>query len=256
MEREPAAIAFNEENEEFEIDLFDLLHYIIRRLKWIILSAFVFTVLGALYAYILATPMYEATAQLYVVNNKDSALNLSDLQIGTYLTHDYELVFQTWEVNQMVINNLSLPYTVDELKKKVSVTNPSDTRALFMTVTSSDAKEATDVANEFAEVGKQYIADTMLSETPTSLSVALQPTEPVSPRKKMIIAVSFMLGALICAGILTILYLRDDKIKTATDLRKYTGSMPLAVLPINDREASRRFRKYGYGYYYDNEGRG
>ena len=256
MEREPAAIALNEENAELEIDLFDLLHFILRRIKWVILSALFCTILGAFYAFILATPMYEATSQLYVVNPKDSALNLSDLQIGTYLTKDYELVFQTWEVNQMVINNLSLPYTVKELQAMVSVTNPSDTRALFITVTSSDAAEATRLANEFAEVGKQYITDTMLSETPTSLSVALQPTEPVAPRKKMIMAISFVLGALICTGILTLLYLRDDKIKTASDLRKYTGSMPLAVLPINDRETSRRMRKYGYGYYYDNEGRG
>ena len=255
MEREPASIAFNEENAEIEIDLFDLLHFILRRYKLLIVSALICSFLGFLYAFILATPMYEATAQLYVVNSKDSALDLSDLQIGTYLTKDYELVFLTWEVNQTVINNLSLPYTVKELQQKVEVTNPSDTRALFITVTSSNPQEAAILANEFADVGKQYIADTMLSDTPTSLSVALEPVDPVSPRKMMILCVSFMLGILISGGLLTVLYLRDDKVKTAADLRKYTGSMPLAVLPINDKATSRRFRRYGGYYYHDNERR-
>ena len=255
MEREPAAFAFNEESAELEIDLFDLLHFILRRYKLLIVSALVCMVLGFCYAFILATPMYEATAQLYVVNSKDSAINLSDLQIGTYLTSDYELVFKTWEVNQQVINNLGLDYTVKELQEMVQISNPSDTRALFITVTSSDPKEATILANEFAEVGKQYITDTMLSETPTSLSVALEPIDPVRPRRMLILCVSAFLGVLICAGLLTFAYLRDDKIKTSADLKKYTGVMPLAVLPINGQGGSSRVRKYGYYYRQNSEGR-
>lgn len=248
MEREPAAIAFTDEGAEMEIDLFDLLHFILRRYKLLILSALICAFLGFIYAFLLATPMYEATAQLYVVNSRDSALDLSDLQIGTYLTSDYELVFRTWEVNQQVINNLSLPYTVEELQEMVSITNPSDTRALFITVTSSDAAEATKLANEFSSVGKQYIADTMLSEMPTTLSVALEPTKPVSPRRLMILCISFIMGLLICAGVLTVIYLRDDKIKTAADLKKYTGSMPLAVLPISEAGNARRSRRNTYRY--------
>ena len=254
MEREPAALALNEEAAELEIDLFDLLHFILRRYKLLIVSALICMVLGFFYAFILATPMYEATAQLYVVNSKDSAINLSDLQIGTYLTSDYELVFKTWEVNQQVINNLGLEYTVKELQQMVSISNPSDTRALFITVTSSDPKEATLLANEFAEVGKQYISDTMLSETPTSLSVALEPTEPVSPHRFRILCIAALLGAFLCAGVLTLIYLSDDKIKTASDLKKYTGAMPLAVLPING-SGSGRGRKYGDYYRQNSEGR-
>ena len=255
MERERAAVAFNEENSEIEIDLFDLMHFILRRFKLLVLSGLVGLVLAFIYAFIIATPMYEATAQLYVVNSRDSALDLSDLQIGTYLTSDYELVFRTWEVNKMVIDNLGLDYEIEELQNMVKVTNPSDTRALFITVTSPDPKEATVIANEFAKVGKQYIADTMLSETPTSLSVALEPDKPVSPRRMLILCVGTLLGALICAGLLTISYLRDDKIKTAADLMKYTGAAPLAVVPDGNRRSKQSGYGYGYGYYHNNDGR-
>lgn len=242
MELERAALASNENTAEIEIDLFDLMHYILRRIKYLIAAGLIGALLAGFYAFILATPMYEATAQLYVVNSKDSALDLSDLQIGTYLTSDYELVFKTWEVNQQVKNNLGLNYTIDELRNMVSVTNPSDTRALFITVTSDDPKEATIMANEYSEVAKQYIYDTMLSDMPTTLSVALEPERPVRPRRLMITFMGAVLCALACAAIMVVFYLRDDKVKTPEDLQKYTGAMPLAIIPVTEAGRTRRHK--------------
>ena len=242
MELERVALASGETTLEKEIDLLDLAYYMLRRGKYLIISAIIGALLAGIYAFILATPMYESTAQLYVVNSKDSALDLSDLQIGTYLTSDYELVFKTWEVNQQVKNNLGLDYTIQELRKMVSVSNPSDTRALFITVTSDDPAEATFMANEYAEVAKQYIYDTMLSEMPTTLSVALEPEKPVSPRRMYLIVIGALLCTLLCAGILVVAYLCDDKIKTPEDLLKYAGAMPLTVIPVTESAQAYRRR--------------
>ena len=242
MELEKAVLAPNENTNEIEIDLFDLLHYILRRSRYLISAALVGALLAGIYAFIIATPMYESTAQLYVVNSKDSALDLSDLQIGTYLTSDYELVFKTWEVNQQVKNNLGLSYTIDELRNMVSVTNPSDTRALFVTVTSDDPGEAAVMANEYSEVARQYIYDTMLSDMPTTLSVALEPDKPVRPRRMMITFMGALLCAMACVAAMVVFYLRDDKVKTPEDLQKYTGAMPLAVIPVTDAGRTKRHK--------------
>ena len=229
-------------DREIEIDLLELIHFLLKRWRYLIVAAAIGFLVSSIYAFFLATPIYEATAQLYVVNSKDSALDLSDLQIGTYLTSDYELVFNTWEVNTQVKNNLNLPYSVDKLRSMVEVVNPSDTRALFITVSSSDPEEATIMANEYAEVSKQYIADTMLSETPTTLSVAQQPADPVKPRRTLIMVSTTIVSMLICAAALTILYLQDDKIKTASDLKKYLGAEPLAIIPVVSSYNSRKHR--------------
>ena len=45
-------------------------------------------VLMALYTFFLVTPMYKATATIYVVSRNDSVLNFSDLQVGSELTSD------------------------------------------------------------------------------------------------------------------------------------------------------------------------
>ena len=228
--------------EESELDLADLFSYLLRRWKIVLASGLVGLIILAFYAFVIATPLYEATAQLYVVNSKDNVLNLSDLQIGTYLTSDYQLVFKTWEVNQQVIRNLGLPYSVKELKSMLKVENPASTRALFITVESPDPKEAALIANEYAEVAREYISNTMLTDMPTVLSEALEPLDPVSPRKGLLTALGLLLGLLLSIVVLTVVYVLNDRVTTSADVLKYTGALPLAVVPIINAHTNRRRR--------------
>lgn len=248
VESERSISVFQEEHTELEIDLWDLAYTILKKIHYVIIAGIIGAVLAAVYVFCIATPMYEATAQLYVVNSRDTALDLSDLQIGTYLTSDYSLVFNTWEVNQQVKNTLNLPYSIDELRKMVTVTNPSDTRALFITVKSVDPGEAAEMANTYADVGKQYIYDTMLSEMPSTLSVALEPNKAVSPQPLRTIALSTLFGAMLAIALLVLHYLRNDKITTPEDLEKHAKVALLAVIPYSEssshyRNRSRNVRK-------------
>lgn len=225
-----------------EVDLLDFFRYACRKFKIIAAASLTGFLLAAIYAMVIATPIYEATTQLYVVNSKESVVNLSDLQMGTYLTSDYRLVFQTWEVNQQVIENLGLPYTVNELRSMLEVTNPSNTRALFITVSSPDAAEAAMVANEFAEVASQYISDTMLTDKPTIFSTALEPLSPAKPRVLLCVLLGLLIGLLVSTWGLFIAYTRDDKINTGDDILKYTGTHPLAIIPVAEKAYERRNR--------------
>ena len=231
---ENGATKIAEVNNVTEIDLLDLFHYLVKKLHIIIIVVLIATVLAGIYGYVLATPMYESTAQIYVVNSQDSVVNLSDLQIGSYLTNDYQHVFDTWEVNQQVIENLSLPYSVGQLKNMTTVTNLNNTRILYVTVHSTIAKEAADIANELARVASQYISDVMLTDQPTMLSTALEPKTPYSPQKMRVLIIGALLGGVAIVGILTLVYMFDDKVKTGADVQKYAGMVPLAVIPMTE----------------------
>lgn len=65
---------------------------------------------------------------------------------------------------------------------------------LDITVTSPDPQEAADIANEYAQVASQYIADTMATDKPNIMSVALVPSNPVSPNRTRNIMLGFLLG--------------------------------------------------------------
>ncbi len=220
-----------EDERENEIDLLELFYCLLENIKWLILAAISGAVVMALISLIVLTPKYEATAKLYVMNQSDSAINLSDLQIGSYLTSDYQEVFKTWEVHEQVLQNLGLDYTYTQLEGMLSISNPSDTRVLYITVTSVDPEEATAMANEYARVAKNYIYEVMGSEEPSIFSTALEPLDPVSPRKTLNTVLGFLVGGLLMTGFLVVRFIMDDKIKTADDITKYLGMPTLAVVP-------------------------
>ena len=115
-------------SEDDEINLVELLYRLIEKWKIIALASLLGALIAAVYTFCFITPMYTATSKLYVVNTKDSAINLSDLQIGNYLASDYTEVFSNWHVHEMVLQRLGLDYTYSQLAGMVSVKNPKDTR--------------------------------------------------------------------------------------------------------------------------------
>ena len=221
-------------NPAATIDLVELMYRLLGSWKMLVCLALAFAIAAGAYTIYFVTPMYQATSTIYVLSRRDSAINMSDLQIGTALTSDYIKVFKMWEVHEEVISNLNLPYTYAQMRSMLSVANESGTRMLDITVTSPSPTEAAAIANEYAKVASQYIADTMATDKPNIMSVALVPANPVSPNKTRNIMLGFMLGLVLGGGIVTLRMLADDTYKTAEDIRKYTGLATLAVIPIEN----------------------
>ena len=236
----PVLMAGGSVEDADTIDLMELMYRLIAGWKLIVCLSLVFALVAGLATVLVITPMYEATSTIYVLNRSDSAINMSDLQIGIALTSDYIKVFRMWEVHEEVISNLNLPYTYKEMAQRLSVTNESNTRMLDITFKSPSAEEAAAVANEYAKVASQYIADTMATDKPSMMSVALVPANPVSPNLTKNLMISFLLGFALACGIITVRMLLDDKYKTAEDIRKYTGLATLALVPVEKGAAAHR----------------
>ena len=223
-----------------EIDLLELLYRLLENWKWIIAAALVCAIAAGAYTILRITPTYQATAKLYVLNSSDSAINLSDLQIGSYLASDYQEVFKAWEVHEMVIENLNLDYSYAQMQSMLSISNPADTRMLYITVTSTDPKLAMDIANEYASVAQKYIYDMMSTEEPNIFSTALEPASPIAPSKTKNVMLGFIAGAFVAIAVVVIRFLMDDKIKTAEDVLKYADLPTLAVVPVLENSGSRK----------------
>lgn len=227
-------------DEGMNIDMMEMLYRLLASWKMILCLALVGAVLAGWYTENKITPMYRATSTIYVLSRRDSAINMSDLQLGSALTSDYLKVFNIWELHEEVISNLGLPYSYGHMRGMVSVSNSGGTRMLDISVTSPDPEEAARVANEYASVGSQFIADTMSTDKPNIMSVALVPTSPISPNKTRNIMMGLLLGGGLAAAVVVLRVMLDDKYKTADDIRKYTGLPTLAVLPVQDNAPSKR----------------
>ena len=239
----PTTVHAAPQSDAATIDLVELMYRLLASWKLILCLALVFAIGAGVYTIYFVTPMYQATSTIYVLSRKDSAINMSDLQIGSALTSDYIKVFQMWEVHEEVISNLNLSYSYSQIQKHLSVVNDSDTRMLDITFTSASPEEAANVANEYAKVASEFIADTMSTEKPNIMSVALVPTNPSSPNKTKNIMIGFILGCMLGAGIVTLRMLINDTYKTADDIRKYTGLPTLAIVPVESSEENKKNKK-------------
>lgn len=213
------------------INLVALFFRILENLKYVALCALLMAVAGGCFARYCVTPTYSATAKLYILGQSDSTINLNSLQIGTVLTMDYQEVFKTWEVHEMVRQELDLSYNYSQLQSMLTVTNPEDTRVLYITVVHPDAQLAADLANAYAKAAKAFILETMDSEAPSSFSVALTPGNANSVGSSSYIAIGFLLGTLLSVGIIALHFVFDDRPRGPEDVEEACGLPTLAVIP-------------------------
>ncbi len=220
------------QQEPKTIDLVALFFAILEKF-WLIV---IFAALGALFmsSRVSATiTMYSATAKLYIVDTSSGSINFANLQLGTALTMDYQEVFKTWEVHEMVIEELNLPYSYSSMQGMISVTNPEDTRILYITATNTDAKLAADIANAYAKAAKTFIINTMRGEEPSDFSIALQPSAGRVISRPGRMTTGFLLGSVLGVGLITLMFVLDNRPRSPESIAVYGGIPTLAVFPAH-----------------------
>lgn len=228
------------EEEEYQVDLMELFYRLVEKIRYIVAAAVAGAVIMALVTMLFITPKYVATSKLYVMSAGSSAINLSDLQIGNYLASDYKEVFNNWHVHEKVIQNLNLDYTYEELGDMIEISNPSDTRILYISVTSADPVEAQTLANEYAKVAREFITEKMETREPSMFEEALLPYEPDSPSLTKNTFIGLFLGLVASCGFFVVQFLLDDRIRTSDDIERLTGLITLGMMPIQSAERARK----------------
>lgn len=218
------------DNNQVEIDFFEILMVIRRRLAIIISSGIVCALITGIISIYCITPMYTAVSKIYILTS-DSMLNLSDLQMGSSLAEDYAEVIQIRPVIEQVAENLKLELAYEELLECVSVTNPSDTRIIRIQVTYKDPVLAKEIADEISEVSREQISEIMKVEKPTIMESAVVPKEQSSPNNVKNIFLGALLGIVLSIAISIFQYILDDTVKTSEDVEKYLGLNLLAAVP-------------------------
>lgn len=218
--------------DEVEIDLVELLYYFRSKLLFIIFSFIIGVLVSGVITYCFITPKYKATSKLYMVSaSTDSIVNLADLNLGTSLSEDYAELIQTRPVIESVIEELNLSYTYEELLAMLSVGTVSKTRILTITTTSTIPEEAKDISNALVSKAITYLPSVMETAEPNIAEQAIVPTMKSSPSYAKNMALGSIGCIVLCLGILTVLFMRDDTMKTAEDIEKVFGVMPLTVIP-------------------------
>lgn len=218
---------------ENEVDLVDLF-YLLWGHIWVILGCLAAGAAAALLiTRFFITPLYEATSSLYVVSaSNNSVVNLTDLQIGSQLTADYQELMRSRPLLEDVISRLSLEgMTVQDLEKSIRITNTSDTRILKVTASSPDPRQAADIANELVSLARVYLPQIMETQEPNLVEEAVVPTRKASPSYLYNLVLGGILGAALCCGVLVGRRMLNDTLVTPEDMARCFGVEPLATIP-------------------------
>ena len=221
----------NQEANMIEIDVLSLLRTIWRKKFLILLTAILTTGLAFAYSAFLATPQYDSTTRLYVVNQSSdngAGITNQDLQAGSFLVKDYKEIILSQDVLKNVTTTLGI---TDDIEEKITVDIPVDTRILSITVRDSDPNQAATIANTLRdEAAKKIIEVTKVSDV-TTLEAALPAEKPSTPQTKRNLVLGFILGAFLATALVFVLEVLDDRVKRPQDIEEGLGMTLLGVVP-------------------------
>ena len=195
----------NVQNDEVEIDIGHILSILWEKILVIIATGIIVGLAGFLVSKFLITPKYESETKLYVLNRaNDSATTLSDVQLSTQLTKDYQILVTSAPVMNQVIKELGLNMKASELASTISVDTPSDTRVLQITVTSNDPKRAKDIADKVAQVSSKKICDIMKIEQVNVIEEGSLSEEPAVDTVQKWTLIGLALGIVLSCAVIII----------------------------------------------------
>ena len=218
-------------DDEIEIDLMELFHVFLKK-AWLIIGAGVICAALALVGTkLFITPMYESSTMIYMLAKNNAITSALDITLGSQMTDDFMILVKSRPVVEEVIKKEKLDLSYEQMVGKVSVTNPSNTQILKISVQDADPVAACELANAMAEATSNRVAKVMNTEKPTIVEEAIVTENPVSPSTMKNTVLGGMAGAVLVMGIIFVNFMLDDRIKTEDDIAKYLELNTLASIP-------------------------
>ena len=204
--------------------------------RWIIIVAITLTatIISGIISFFVIDPVYEASTKVFVgkEENDNAAYNSSEINMYQQLLQTYAQAIKTKDLVNRAISGLKY----DELEARNVVesltVNPiSNTQILQIKYQSKNPNEAKDVlksvTDEFIVTAKELVTN---GNVRVIEEVEL-PKNPISPNKKMNIAIAFLLGLMVSVGLVFLLEYLDNTYKNKDQLEKDLGIPVLGAIP-------------------------
>lgn len=223
---------------EETISLKELFATLKKRLSLILIIAFTAMLVSGVVSYYFLTPIYQASTQMLVNQQKnDQALyNPGEVQTNLQLINTYNVIIKSPAILELVIDHLDLDMTVVDLNEKITVGSEKDSQVVNVSVQDSNAKQAVDIANEIAAVFKTEIVKIMSVDNISILAKAelAEHPSPIKPQPLLNVAIALVVGLMAGIGLAFLLEYLDNTIKNEQDIERILGLPVLGVIAIID----------------------
>ena len=199
------------------------------------------------------TPLYQSQVTIYVNNNRvtedKNYLSSSDLTASMQLVAGYMIVAKSDPVLEKAVEKLGEGYTISELSTAISTQQLSDSVIFTVSVTHADPERAARIAAVMSEVipveGPKIIEGT----SARLINTAKVPKNPSSPSYSKNLLLGAVGGLLMAIIYITVVFLKDTRIKDENDLTDMFELPILGRIPDFDGD----FASSTYSYTADHE---
>lgn len=219
--------------EEQVISIEEIFEALKKRWKMIALITIVATVISGVFSFFIIDPVYEASTKLFVgkEENSEEVYNSNDIAMYQKLLKTYSETIKTRDLLTSAIKDSKYDLEVEDVSSALTVVPVADTQILQIKYQSKDPKEAEivlkSISNNFIKTAKELVPNGNVR----TIEAVEMPEKPVSPNKKMNIAIAFLLGLMVSVGLVFLLEYLDNTYKTKEQLEKELELPVLGVIP-------------------------
>lgn len=221
-------------NEEI-IKIEDIMDVLKKRWKMILSITLIATIFSAIISFFIISPKYEASTKVFIgkenSQGQEQRYDNNDVQMYQKLLKTYAEIIKTNDLVEQAINSEKLDLVSEDVLKGLTVTPRADTQILEISYTSNDkllAKEVVDsITNEFIKSSTELISNGNVK----IIESVKVPENPVSPNKKMNIAIAFLLGLMVSVGASFLIEFMDNTFKNKEQAEEILGLPVIGVIP-------------------------
>lgn len=217
-----------------ELDLLELFKTLAKSWKTIILTSVLGGVIGILCSMFIITPMYCSTAKIYIRGTSAVSSTLADLQLGSYLSSDYEVIFKARPILEKTISDLKMDITYKELEEMIKVSTITNTRILKISCTSESPELSKDITNSIVKNGVETVNE-IDAKQPYILEKAVIETKPVSLSLPKTTIIGTFIGMVLGSLYVFIQKVFNNKIDTVEDIETILKLPVLGSIPKSDK---------------------
>ena len=219
---------------EETISLQDLVKTLRKRLVLIISAVILAVTIAGVVSYLFLTPIYQASTQILVNQEKNDQqqFNSQAIQTDLQLINTYNVIIKSPAILSKVIKNLDLDTTSAGLNSKITVNSAQNSQVLEISVQDPEPHVAVDIANTTAEVFQEEIQKLMNVDNVNILSPAVlaENPSPIKPDPMLNMAIAAVIGLMLGVGIAFLLEYLDTTVKTEQDAEELLGLPILGLI--------------------------
>lgn len=202
-----------------EIDLKELFTFVKSKIGLLIVITVGVCLIGCIYGLFIQKPMYSSYTTV-ILSSQESTITQSDITLNKNLVDTYAEIVKSRRVLSQVIDELDLDLSYEQLKGKLSVTAVNNTEIIKISVNDLDAIKAKNIANVTANYFTNEVVDLYNMNNVDILDEAIESNAPYNINVPKQIIIYFMLGFVLAAGILFVIYYFDRTIKSVEQVEQ------------------------------------